>query len=287
MTYCSENLRLSGRTILLISSFGKIRVFAEKSGTIEGKNNKRRLNARFMCKTRKIILTIFAAIILLMCEIAIISRTTGINKSKEAIIVSEDIQQGEIISKEKLSTAKIFNNGKESIYLTDINEINGKTALREMKKGEIILKEMMKTMSIEKKKDDEDTRYISIELKPDQANSWNVRKGQLIDILFVPEAKIDDRQYMQMQEQKTTDQPGIERSINMGMNVEKNGDVFRLRNIEVDSIFDESGRDVSNVSSRTFMPRYICLKVRKGEDDFLAAAKKGGMLNISVLPTEQ
>lgn len=240
-----------------------------------------------MFKARKIILTIFAAAVLLMFEITVISKTTGISNSIDAVIVSEDIQQGEIITKNKLSTIRIFNGSKESIYITDINEINGKSANRDMKKGEIVLKESTQKFYATQQNESEDTRYFSLELRPDQANSWNIKKGQIVDILFVPDTKMREQPSMQIEDQNLSTESGIEQKINFIKSIEKNGEVFRLKNIAIDSIFDESGKDVSNISSRTFMPRYISLKVRKGEDDFLAAAKKGGTLHISVLPTQK
>ena len=212
-------------------------------------------------------------ILLVVAEIIVIKSATNYEPLSDVVFAKVKIPERLKITADMLEVKKIGKDLAHRLSLGNIQDAVGREAGTDIEAGEMVLSSKLGYEGMEKiKVKDKSKRLFSVEFKGDQANGWWLVTDQHVDIIFVPD--------------KNAQMSGA------GNGQQKNGDaaanttggrVQKLKNIRIAALIDENGRLLKN-KDRTSLPKYISFEVTDEEVDFLAYAKGGGRLEISVIP---
>lgn len=208
-----------------------------------------------MRKLKMVVAAILLVVILVGVEIYIIRGASKYEPEVEIVFASVKINEKTVITSDMLEIKKVGLGSAHKLSTKKPEEVIGKKAIMDIESGEMMLSskvglDEMKEIKVK----DKNNRLFSVEFKGDQANGWWVLTGQNVDIIFVPNENY------------------------------KNGKQT-LKKIRVAALIDEKGKLLEN-SDRATLPRYISFEVTDEQADFLAAAKGGGRLELSVIPEE-
>lgn len=221
-----------------------------------------------MKKINMLILTIILALVFLIIEIVIVKSISKYEPETNVIFAVRKIKAGEVITENVLAERNISISSAHSQSIKNINDIIGKRAMTDIEKDEIILAsriaedEYFEEIIVK----DKNSRLFTVEFKGDQANGWQLREGQFVDIIFIPDGK--------------NTMPVIE---NEAREKEVNT-LQKIRNVRIAALIDDKGKLVKN-SENSAVPRYISFEVDDKLDQFLAYAKGHGRLEISAIPS--
>lgn len=256
-------------------------------------------------------------VLLVAFEIIIIKSTSGYEPKVEAVFAKVKIPENTVITPDMLELRDVGASFLHRESMKSIQEAASKTARVELEQGEMVLSGKLESGDTgDIKLTNANNRLFSIEFKGDQANGWWLKDDQEVDIIFVP-----DRRSLTpvQQEQADTVQLGPADSKVAGNSPDsgvgtltggaqspgsgqlvgarqdsgntpagtailpKGAGIQVMRGVRIAAIIDENGT-VLKETGRSSIPRYISFEVTSEQADFLAYAKGGGRLEISVIP---
>lgn len=209
-----------------------------------------------MKRTKLIIITAILSVILLVAQIYIVKVASEYEPKKEVLFAKEYIPANTVITEEMLEKKRINLSliHEKSIFNTDA--LIGRKAKIDIEKGEMILESKLISEEDEAEKilvKNENSRLFTLELKGDQANGWQIKPDQYVDILFIPAQKQEERI------------------------------VERIEKVRVAALISDDGKLIKD-KDENILPRYICLEVDTEIDELLAYAKGNGRIELSVIP---
>jgi len=205
------------------------------------------------------IMTILLTIVLVIIEIIIIRSALGYEPKTNIVLASKKIEAGETITEDMLEERQLHISMVDNRWVKDKNEIMGKVAKENIEEGEIII---LSRISDDENKNqieakDKNKRLFTVELKGDQANGWQLKEGQYVDIIFIQ----DEKNKVPVTGNEEQDRKNFVQNGAFGTQ--------RISNVRIAAIIDE---------------KYVSFEVDVGLDEFLAYAKGNGRLEISVIP---
>ncbi|NLC68279.1 MAG: hypothetical protein GX754_05735 [Clostridiaceae bacterium] len=262
-----------------------------------------------MKRINVLVLTIVLAIILLIAEIIIIRSVPGHEPVTTVVFATRKIIAGETFTGDMLGIKEISLDAAHEKSIKNKNELIGKVAITDIEKDEVILESRVTSTENTEQIEiiDKNNRLITVEFKIDQANGWQLKEGQYVDIIFIPSDKNDEMAISlvtainkNIGEDGSKNDSGVNSSeINgNGVDAQKRGQnggiiqdvtgtgVYRIRNIRVAALMDEKGRLIRNNKNEA-IPRYISFEVNDKLDEFIAYAKGNGRLELSVIPLKE
>lgn len=212
-----------------------------------------------MRKISMFIMTILLTIVLVIIEIIIIRSALGYEPKTTIVLASKKIEAGETITEDMLEERQLHISMVDNRWVKDKNEIMGKVAKENIEEGEIII---LSRISDDENKNqieakDKNKRLFTVELKGDQANGWQLKEGQYVDIIFIQ----DEKNKVPVTGNEEQDRKNFVQNGAFGTQ--------RISNVRIAAIIDE---------------KYVSFEVDVGLDEFLAYAKGNGRLEISVIP---
>mgnify|MGYP000291589235 CR=1 FL=1 len=212
-----------------------------------------------MRKISMFIMTILLTIVLVIIEIIIIRSALGYEPKTNIVLASKKIEAGETITEDMLEERQLHISMVDNRWVKDKNEIMGKVAKENIEEGEIII---LSRISDDENKNqieakDKNKRLFTVELKGDQANGWQLKEGQYVDIIFIQ----DEKNKVPVTGNEEQDRKNFVQNGAFGTQ--------RISNVRIAAIIDE---------------KYVSFEVDVGLDEFLAYAKGNGRLEISVIP---
>jgi len=216
-----------------------------------------------MKRVNLVIITAVITVILLIVEIIIVRNMSDYEPKVNVVYAKTHIPAGTEITGDMVEEKSVSISVAHRSSFKSSESVIGKTAESDIAAGEMLLphriREKGASRSIEVK--DKNSRLFSLELKGDQANGWQIRTGQYVDIMFVPDRSMED----------PSKPSGIE-------------DIIRLSQIRIAALIDDKGR-LLDESDGTSVPKYISFEVDKEQDEFLAYAKGSGRIELSAVPS--
>lgn len=211
-----------------------------------------------MNKIKIILGAIFLTIILLAAQFLVFRMLTGKEGMIPVLAAARDISPGEIITEDLVCETEIVDFGLTGEFPSRPDEIYGKIATDEIYQGDVVTLKRLGDNSERENTElfGEDTRFITIEFKPDQANGWFIENGSFVDLLFIPD--------------KTAGKTGSE-------------EVSRINNVRVAYIINDKG-GLYNKEEPGPVPKYVSFEINNKLDEILAYAKANGRIEISVIP---
>lgn len=233
-----------------------------------------------MKKINVILLTIILTIILLIVEVLIVKNVSRYEPELTVIYAKSKIPENTVIRGEMLQEKKIGISVAHKYSIKNAGDIIGRRSKIDIEEGEMILTSKLyeANQPEEIKVMDKNSRLFSIEFKADQANGWQLRTDQFVDIIFIPNNNIRMHSIKQTGNQGAFQTGDLEPAI-----YEVDGGVQRIRNIRIAALIDDKGKLVKDGEMAT-LPRYISFEVNNRQDEFLAYAKGNGRLEVSVIP---
>ena len=236
------------------------------------------------------LLTIACAFILLVLEIIIIRRASGHEPLVNVVCAAKDIVAGETFTEDMLNEKSINISFAHNHSIKNKNELIGKIAKTDLEKDEIILASRVTTFENFDgiRVIDKNSRLVTIEFRGDQVNGWQLKEGQYVDIIFIP-----DNKYI---EESTKSAMCL---VNNGIGSQCNNNnehkwsiisgytgngVQRIKNVRIAALIDEKGKLVRNNGNES-IPKYISFEVDDLLDEFLVCAKGSGKIEVSVIPS--
>lgn len=212
-----------------------------------------------MRKISMFIMTILLTAVLVIVEIIIIRSALGYEPKTNIVLASKKIEAGETITEDMLEERQLHISMVDNRWVKDKNEIMGKVAKENIEEGEIII---LSRISDDENKNqieakDKNKRLFTVELKGDQANGWQLKEGQYVDIIFIQ----DEKNKVPVTGNEEQDRKNFVQNGAFGTQ--------RISNVRIAAIIDE---------------KYVSFEVDVGLDEFLAYAKGNGRLEISVIP---
>lgn len=223
-----------------------------------------------MFRIKYVIPALILASLLLVAEIVIIRSASEYEPKEEAVFAAGKIPKGTTITEDIIKVKKVDAGALHKLSFRRKDEVIGKAANSDIEQDEMILSsrvdspQNIRTISTQ----EPGARLFTVEFKGDQANGWQLKTGDYVDIIFIPQ-KVDSR--------NEADQHGILRPECPP------GRAVRLERVRVAALIDDYGNIIESAGKRG-SPRYISFEVAKGQDEFLAYAKANGRLEISVAP---
>lgn len=157
-------------------------------------------------------------------------------KSNEiiAFVVSEDIEKGNKIDIEKLFKITLKSSDNSLEYTTDISNLDNMLLNSDIKKGQIITKEILieKDSYIKSNKDEE---IVAIKIKsPEDSASYNLNKNSLVNIYYTGKSDFASEILMNLN----------------GSNIVSGGNpgymtVEILKNVKIINIYDKYGNEIN------------------------------------------
>jgi Flp pilus assembly protein CpaB len=223
-----------------------------------------------MLKPKYIIPALILAAVLLVAEIMIIRSAVEYEPKVEAVYAAEKIAKGTIITENMLKTRSIDMNVTHRLSFRKTGDVIGKAARMDIEQDEMLL-----SSKVEEPGNinaipvlNPEARLFSVELKGDQANGWQLKTGDHVDIIFIPQ-RTEWRSAENLNGEIKPERP--------------QGSTVRLENVRIAALVDDSGNVIDDVGKGD-SPKYIIFEVEKGRDEFLAYAKANGRLELSVIP---
>jgi Flp pilus assembly protein CpaB len=215
-----------------------------------------------MKRANLIMITAVITVILLIIEIIIVRNMSDYEPKINVVYAKTDIPAGTEITGDMVEERSVSISMAHRSSFRASGSVLGKTAESDIEAGEMLLShrisEKIAAKDIEVK--DKNSRLFSVELKGDQANGWQLKAGQYVDIMFVPDRSTED-----------PSKPS---------NAE---DIIRLPEVRIAALIDDKGRLLGD-SDVTSLPKYISFEVDKKQDEFLAYAKGSGRIELSAVP---
>lgn len=220
-----------------------------------------------MKRVNMLIPAIVLALVFLIVEIIIVKSISKYEPETSVVFAIRKITAGEVITENVLEKRKISLNLVHSQSIKNANEIIGKRAKTDIEEDEIILSSRIADNKYfdEIIVKDKNSRLFTVEFRGDQVNGWQLREGQFVDIIFIP----DGKNAMPVIENETWEKEG--------------NTIQRIRNVRIAALIDDKGKLVKNSENST-IPKYISFEVDDVLDQFLAYAKGNGRLEVSVIP---
>jgi len=220
-----------------------------------------------MKRVNILILTMVLALIFLTVEIIIVKSVSKYEPEICIVFAIRKITAGETITEDMVEKRKIGISLAHSQSIKDTKEIIERKAKADIEKDEIILSSRITDSRYfeEITVKDKNSRLFAVEFKGDQANGWQLKEVQYVDIIFIP----DEKNLASAIENETYEKEGNR--------------IQRIRNIRIAALIDDRGKMVKSPENMT-IPKYISFEVVDGLDHFLAYAKGNGRLEISAIP---
>lgn len=244
-----------------------------------------------MKRTNILVLTIVLTIILFAAEIIILRSVSKHEPVASVVLAARKITAGEIFTEDMLGEKEISAEAAHSKSIKNKSELIGMAAKTDIEKDEVIIES--RVISPENAGQieimDKNNRLITVEFKIDQANGWQLKEGQYVDIIFIPNDK-DDETAMNLitAMNETMNEDSRELNMQKGSIVQaitKKG-IYRIKNIRVAALIDDKGKLVRNNKNEA-VPRYISFEANDKLDELLAYAKGNGRLELSVIPLKE
>jgi Flp pilus assembly protein CpaB len=233
-----------------------------------------------MKKFNIILLTVILTVILLIVEVLIVKNISRYEPELTVIYAKSKIPENTVIQGETLQEKKVGISAAHKYSIKNARDIIGRRSKIDIEEGEMMLtSKLYEANELEEiKVMDKNSRLFSIEFKADQANGWQLRSGQYVDIIFIPNNNMRIHSIKQSGNQNAAHAGGFEQMIH-----EVGGGVQRIKDIRIAALIDDKGKLIKN-SGRDTLPRYISFEVTNQQDEFLAFAKGNGRLEVSVIP---
>lgn len=212
-------------------------------------------------------------ILLVAVEMTIISNASGYEDREKVVFAVTDIGENTVITGEMLEVREIGADAVHKDAIRSIDEAAGMIAADFIYEGELLLKCRLTNEPLNAVQTlDKSNRLFCVEPKSDQANAWQLKKDQEVDVIYVPNYG----------EQNNTppEAAGV-----VGVPPLSNG-VKLLKNVRIAGLVDEGGKLAeTDVSEK--LPKYILFEVTEEQAVFLAYAKSNGRLELSSIPDGQ
>lgn len=268
-----------------------------------------------MKKINILVLTVILAIILFAAEIIILKSVSKYEPAASVVFAARKITAGETFTEDMLGVKEMSVEAVHSKSIRNKSELIGKIAKTDIEKDEVILssRAAISENAGQIEVIDKNNRLITVEFKTDQANGWQLKEGQYVDIIFIPGDKNDTTAVSwvtAMNESGSGDdaqnypqKAGQNSGQNDGQNNEQNDGqsggiiqcitstgipgIYRISNVRVAALIGENGKLARDSDKSGVIPRYITFEVNNRLDEFLAYAKSSGRLELSVVPPKE
>lgn len=147
-----------------------------------------------MKKLGWIIGTASVTVIVLVIELMIISKASDYETREKVVFAKVSIDEGNIITSDMLEIREIASELVTNGTVRSIEEAEAKVSAMKIEAGEIMLKAKLQNgdnSTIEVS--DKSNRLFSIRFETDQANGWQLEKGQLVDLICIPNGDQEGR----------------------------------------------------------------------------------------------
>ncbi len=212
-------------------------------------------------------------ILLVFIEMTIISNASGYEVRDKVVFAVMDIDENSVITGEMLEIREIGVDAINKNAVRSIDEAAGMVAADRIHGGEQLLKgRLTDETSNAVETLDKSNRLFCIEPKSDQANAWQLKKDQLVDVIYVPNYG----------EQNNTppEAAGV-----VGVPPLSNG-VRLMKNVRIAGLVSEDGKLAEDDVAEK-LPKFILFEVTEEQAVFLAYAKSNGRLELSSIPERQ
>jgi Flp pilus assembly protein CpaB len=225
-----------------------------------------------MAKIRTITLALLLAAILLVVEAYLLKKAIDYEAKCELVFANCKIEEGTVISPQMLTMKEVGFSIAHKYSIQDEGLALGKIACNAIEKDEMILSTKLtevKKQEIEMLLGD-NGRILSIELEPSQANAWQLKPGDYVDLIYTP-VRFDI----------SNPEPEDNKS---SFNPQR---VKRFEKIRIAALADSQGMlikggdmEIKNMQVKA-LPRYVLFEVPYGTDEELTLAELTGKLKIS------
>jgi len=208
-------------------------------------------------------------ILLVVIEMTIISSAAGYETKERAVFARTDIKQDTVITQEMLEIREVAGEAVHRDAVRSIEEAVNMRAASEIYSGEMLLRpRLTKEAANGIEALDKSKRLFCVQLKADQANAWQLKKGQYVDIIYVPNHGLQDA---------APEAAGV-------LSVHPAGSgVKLLKSVRIAGLVDEDGRPADSDESDD-LPQYVLFEVTGEQAVFLAYAKRYGSIELSSVP---
>lgn len=212
-------------------------------------------------------------IVLMVVEMTIISNASGDDIKQKVVFARVRIEKNTVITANMLEIREISSDAVHQDALDDMNEAVAMRAGMDIETGEMLLnaKLLPDERDIIRAKDSS-KRLISIELRVDQANAWQLTEDQYVDIIYVPNNRGEQ------------DRPPSAGDV-VDASTVQNG-VKMMKGIRIAGVVDEDAKMV-DISESESIPKYVSFEVTQEQAVFIAYAKNNGKLELSCIPEDQ
>jgi len=209
-------------------------------------------------------------ILLVVTEMTIISSAAGYEMKEKVVFAVKDIEQDTVITQEMLEVREVPAGSVHRDAVRSIEEAVNMRAASLIYGGEMLLKRRLTKESVnEIAVLDKSKRLFCVQLETDQANAWQLKKGQYVDIIYVPNHGLQDA--------AAPEATGV-----LSVHPAGNG-VKLLKSVRIAGLVDEDGQAADSAKSDD-LPKYVLFEVTGEQAVFLAYAKRYGRLELSSIP---
>lgn len=212
-------------------------------------------------------------IVLMVVEMTIISNASGDDVKQKVVFARARIEKNTVIAVNMLEIREISTEAVHQDALDDINEAVAMRAGMDIEAGEMLLnaKLLPDERDIIRAKDPS-KRLISVELRVDQANAWQLTEDQYVDIIYVPNN--GDGQDRPPSAGGVVDASSVSSGVKM------------MKGVRIAGVVDEDAKMVEIPESES-IPKYVSFEVTQEQAVFIAYAKNNGKLELSCIPEDQ
>ena len=242
-------------------------------------------------RIRLLIAAFLLGVVMLAVEIAIIKNAAVKKEMVKVLYTKTQIKQDTLITEDMVDFRDININLIHKFSIRDIGLISGKVAAVQLEEGEMLLSARLKN-----KEETELTKLLlpgfrtfTVEFKPDQANGWQLARGQPVDLLFIPEKRLMGDEQKNLEETLNAVNSRIsciktvfpDAGIGNRIIISPDG-IVRIKELKIAGIIDDKGK-LAGKDEKTGLPKYVSFEVNSGIDEFIAWAKQNGTIEISSL----
>lgn len=234
-----------------------------------------------MRRTKVFTISIILAIVLIGIEVILIRSASNFEPEVRVVYAKTFIAEKTIIEPDMLAIrsipVKMLN--RQSVF--SIEDVAGKAVI-DIQNGEQLLKSKFSSKydTADIKVLNKNNRLFTVEFKIDQANGWQLKADEYVDILYVP---ISNNSNISTEANKHNIDTYSNEANKHNINTYSN-EVVRINNVRIAAVIDEFGNLMDN-TTRTSVSKMISFEVNTKQDAALAYAKGNGRLELSLIPS--
>lgn len=211
-------------------------------------------------------------IVLVAAEMTIISYASREDVKQKVVCAAVRIEKNSVITANMLEIRDISSDAVHPDALDSIDEAVAMRAGMVIEAGEMLLQgKLLPDKNDIIRAQDNSKRLISVELRVDQANAWQLAEDQYVDIIYVPN-----------NESGADQSPAAEGVVDASSSSKR---VKMIKNIRIAGVIDEDAKRV-DITEMDSVPKYVSFEVTEEQAVFIAYAKNNGKLELSCIPAD-